>query len=207
MLGIAALQVALSLVARFDPDRALWALPWWVWLIPAGLEAVLAVAIGVGQRGGIAPTRIRRTVLTLIGLLALANGIAVAALVLEILRSEPGGQELLLMAFTIWMSTVAMFGLAFWELERGAPGGADEGGEPLHFLFPQQTDPRLGPWEARLVDYVYVAFTNSIAFSPTDTMPLSRTAKGLMAAESMLSLVVILLVVSRGVGILTGSNA
>ena len=60
-------------------------------------------------------------------------------------------------------------------------------------------------WSARLSDYLYVSLTNAIAVSPTDTMPLTRRAKGLMAVESLISYAVVILVVSRAVNVLGAS--
>ena len=56
-------------------------------------------------------------------------------------------------------------------------------------------------WHPRLLDYIYVSFTNSIAFSPTDSMPLTRRAKALMLSESAVSALSILLVAARAVNI------
>ena len=58
-------------------------------------------------------------------------------------------------------------------------------------------------WVPGLIDYLYVSFTNATAFSPTDTMPLSATAKSLMTAQSVVSLLIVVLVVARAVNILT----
>jgi hypothetical protein len=71
------------------------------------------------------------------------------------------------------------------------------------FQFPQDENPGLAPpaWYPRLEDYTYVAFTNAIAFSPTDAMPLTRWAKWLMALESALSVVAILVVAARAVNV------
>jgi len=78
------------------------------------------------------------------------------------------------------------------------------------FLFPQMQmslaggdsttciDPK---WKPRFLDYLYVGFTNSTAFSPTDTMPLSRWAKFLMTVEALISLVTVAIVISRAVGL------
>jgi uncharacterized membrane protein len=57
-------------------------------------------------------------------------------------------------------------------------------------------------WEPEFLDYLYVAFTNSTAFSPTDTLPLSRWAKGLMALQSAISLATAALVVAKAVNAL-----
>jgi hypothetical protein len=72
------------------------------------------------------------------------------------------------------------------------------------FLFPQMTDPRHAPpdWAPSLIDYLYVSFTNASAFSPTDTMPLTPSAKVLMAAQATTALVTVGLVVARAVNIL-----
>jgi hypothetical protein len=56
-------------------------------------------------------------------------------------------------------------------------------------------------WQAHLLDYIYVSFTNSIAFSPTDVMPLTRRAKMLMLSESTVSSITVLLVAARAVNI------
>ena len=72
------------------------------------------------------------------------------------------------------------------------------------FQFPQMENPQLAEpgWYPRFVDYLYVSFTNAIAFSPTDAMPLSRRAKGLMLIESAVSAITVLLVAARAVNIL-----
>ena len=72
------------------------------------------------------------------------------------------------------------------------------------FLFPQMTNPRWAPkgWMPQLIDYLYVSLTNATAFSPTDTLPLTPTAKWLMSAQSLASLVTVGLVVARAVNIL-----
>ena len=71
-------------------------------------------------------------------------------------------------------------------------------------MFPQDADPKIArpDWSPGLVDYLYVSFTNATAFSPTDTMPLSQSAKLLMTAQALASLLIVVLVVSRAVSIL-----
>jgi hypothetical protein len=100
---------------------------------------------------------------------------------------------------------VLLFGLWYWEVDRGGPvaRARQESGVP-DFLFPQMTDPRWAPpgWGPKLIDYLYVSLTNATAFSPTDTMPLTATAKWLMSAQSVASLVTVGLVVARAVNIL-----
>ena len=72
------------------------------------------------------------------------------------------------------------------------------------FLFPQTDAPELARpgWRPLFPDYLYLAFTTVVAFSPTDTLPLTRRAKGLMAVQSVISLAVIVVVISRVINVL-----
>jgi hypothetical protein len=74
-------------------------------------------------------------------------------------------------------------------------------GAPTRLRVPSGRQARAG-WSPRLSDYLYVSLTNAIAVSPTDTMPLTRRAKGLMAVESLISYTVVILVVARAVNVL-----
>ena len=105
----------------------------------------------------------------------------------------------------IWLTNVLIFGLWYWEADRGGPGQRAAGLDgPPDLLFPQMSDDRIEPedWRPGFIDYLYVSLTNATAFSPTDTMPLSPTAKGIMGLQSLVSLVTIGLVISRAVNIL-----
>ncbi len=207
VLLVIALQLVLALVSR-SKGWTLWGLPWWSWTAPIAVEAVLLVPLA-WQRPHRALVQLgrRRTVaLTLVGVVSATNAAALVALIgaLSSGRVKSGG-ELLLEAVTIWGTNVIVFGLWFWELDRGGPVRRLQG-EPRapDFQFPQLENPQLAQpgWHPRLLDYVYVSFTNSIAFSPTDAMPLTRWAKSLMLIESAVSAVTVLLVAARAVNIL-----
>ena len=118
---------------------------------------------------------------------------------------KENGHQLILSGIVLWCTNVLLFGLWYWEIDRGGPPARAKG-EPdrADFLFPQMTDPKWAPanWMPKLIDYLYVSLTNATAFSPTDTMPLTPTAKWLMSAQSLVSLVTIGLVVARAVNIL-----
>jgi hypothetical protein len=97
------------------------------------------------------------------------------------------------------------FGLLFWEIDRGGPiRRLSSDPPPRDFQFPQDENPALAEpnWLPRLADYIYISYTNSIAFSPTDSMPLKRRAKMMMLAESAISATTVLLVAARAVNIL-----
>jgi hypothetical protein len=98
------------------------------------------------------------------------------------------------------------FALLYWEFDSGGPSARlDRRIQYPDFAYPQQLNPDLAPpgWRPLFVDYLYLGFTNSTAFSPTDVMPLAPWAKSAMAVQSTVSLVVIGLVIARAVNIFT----
>ncbi len=204
---VIALQLTLAIVSE-EKGWTLWGLPWWIWLVSIVPEAVLLVALAwsrphhaLVQRGQ------RRTVaLTLFGIISVTNAFALGALIGSLVSgNEKSGAQLLLKAVTIWSTNVLIFGLWYWALDQGGPVRRVQPNPPPHdFQFPQDENPKLAEpgWRTHLVDYVYVSFTNSIAFSPTDAMPLTRRAKLLMLIESSVSAMTVLLVAARAVNIL-----
>ena len=99
-----------------------------------------------------------------------------------------------------------IFGLWYWAVDRGGPvRRVQPDPPPRDFQFPQDENPELAEpdWRTHLVDYLYVSFTNSIAFSPTDAMPLTRRAKLLMLLEASASAMTLLLCAARAVNILS----
>ena len=202
---VIALQLLLGLVSE-TRDWRLWGLSWWVWLIPVAPELLLLVPLAwhrprrrLEQMG-----RRREGALALLGVVSATNAFLVIALIASlVLGHERSGGQLLLKTATVWPTNVIAFGLWFWVFDRGGPIRRLGIGAPApDFQFPQMQDPATD-WRPQLVDYVYVSFTNSIAFSPTDAMPLSRWAKLLMLSESAISALVVLLVAARSVNILT----
>jgi len=111
---------------------------------------------------------------------------------------------LLLDALNVWATNVIVFALWYWQLDSGGPQARRAATGPPDFLFPQIATPEFAPpnWQPQFLDYLYLSFTNSTAFSPTDTMPLSRWAKMLMLVQSAVSLTLGLMVVARAVNIL-----
>jgi uncharacterized membrane protein len=209
-LGVAlviVLQVTLALVS-LGGGWTLIGLSGWVWLIPVLPEAgLLLLLAGSAPRHRLEQMGKRRTVaLALVGVITAANVLALGALIASLLSgNEKSGGELLLKGATIWSTNVITFGLLFWEFDRGGPiNRRRPDPPPRDFQFPQDENPRLAEpnWYPRLADYVYVSFTNAIAFSPTDAMPLTRRVKMMMLAESAISATTVLLVVARAVNIL-----
>jgi uncharacterized membrane protein len=145
-----------------------------------------------------------------IALIAVVNVANVASLVLLVKSLLDGGGTaggpLIFAAMQIWITNVIVFGLWYWELDRGGPSARcrEDHREP-DFLFPQMMTPAAAPryWTPHFVDYLYVAFTNATAFSPTDTMPMTRWAKILMTVQSITSLLTVVLVAARAVNVLS----
>jgi hypothetical protein len=201
------MQVALAIISQAQGWQ-LWVLPGWWWLTPAVPELMLLIALAWSRpRHQLEQLGHRRTAaLALLGLVSAANGVALLALMGSVLTGhEHSGTELLLKGITVWSTNVITFGLWFWALDRGGPVRRREPDPPPpDFQFPQMENPQLAEprWHPRLFDYMYVSFTNAVAFSPTDSMPLTRWAKALMLVESAASAITVLLVAARAVNIL-----
>lgn len=169
----------------------------------AGLEVLLIVAIGfTAPRRHKAGAKIHRTFSTMmIALISLANAGQLILLINALINgSDIPGKELLTGALAIFITNIIMFGLWFWELDSPGLTGRHEH-DTEHFLFPQEEKSGTD-YIPTFFDYLYVSLTNSTAFSPTDTMPLTHFAKSLMSAQALISLLTVVLVTARAVNIL-----
>lgn len=160
----------------------------------------------------------RMGTLVLVAILNFFNAASVVLLINDIVNHHAKhygvpAPELLRSGALVWSTNVIVFALWFYAFDGGGPVTrarfpSARAFSSADFLFPQMTiDERRvtsadTKWKPLLLDYVYVAFTNALAFSPTDTMPLSRWAKFLMLIEAMTSFVTVALILSRSVGIL-----
>ncbi len=205
----AVLLVMLAFVSRHAHWELLGHSLWWVWLVVAGpyLTLSLTLLFGVGRL--VRHDRRREIVIALLTLVWLFNVLGLLVVGVSLIAHSGvnvTGRQLLFEGGAVWFTDSIAFGLAFWELDCGGPVARALATAPRKpdFQFPQDENPQLARdgWAPRIWDYLYVSLTNSIAFSPTDAMPLSRRAKALMSAESMLSAVTVLLVTARAVNIL-----
>jgi hypothetical protein len=190
-------------------------------LIPA-LEAVLLVAVLAANPRRLArETRLSRYAsLALTGVVLLTNLTAEGLLVMHLVTADKSnGSALLIAALQVWATNVIAFGLLYWELDRGGPVARarsprdqlvladfrfsqDENGDTVVEVADGSSEK--SDWVPTLVDYLYVSTTNSSAFSPTDTMPLSHRAKSLMGVQATAALIITLLVIARAVSALGG---
>ena len=186
-----------------------------------GIELVLLAAlIATNPRRLTRETRWSRIAsIALACLVILANMVALGMLVHSMTEKNSSGEPLLVAAMQVWVTNVIGFALFYWELDRGGPvarrrarrdelGAADwrfsqdENDDAV--LEVSRTSSESSGWVPIFVDYLYLSITNSSAFSPTDTMPLTSRAKVLMAIQATAALLTSLLVVARAVGSLGG---
>jgi uncharacterized membrane protein len=182
-----------------------------VWLLPV-ISAVMLIASALVYRSDLEEPSVRMRLLAraVVGVLALANAICLFALVREVfVGSSLGPLGLLLAGVALWVVNIAVFALAYWELDGGGPEDrARDCGRLPDLVFPQQQADQEGlapkDWSPGFGDYLYVSVTAATAFSPTDAMPYSKTAKLLMGSESTLSFAIAAMLVARAVNIAKG---
>ncbi|MEP7193027.1 MAG: hypothetical protein ABI903_09200 [Actinomycetota bacterium] len=167
----------------------------------------------IAARPGPVPRGARPLILSMFGLLILANAGATLRLVLLVLDGGKvdgtalSANRLLIAGGMVLTTNIITFALVYWQLDSGGPAGRATDPVPYpDFQFPQTATSGLAApgWEPRFHDYLYLAFTGALAFSPTDTLPLVGRAKGLMAVQSMISLAVLVVVLARVINILPG---
>jgi hypothetical protein len=145
----------------------------------------------------------------LLAAITLDNTLSAVLLDIRILSGEVSNKAAVLLGSgaAIFVTNIIVFGIWYWELDRGGPFARRAGEKPYpDFMFPQM-DPDTAKlvkpgWRPTFLDYLYVSLTNAMAFSPTDTMPLARWAKGMMAIQSLVAVTTIALVIARAVNVL-----
>jgi hypothetical protein len=178
------------------------------WLVP-GLEFVLLGLLAAADPARVGGRRrwLRRSAITLVGLLTLIALFATAQLITDLIRGgnvTNSATSLLSSGVLIWFGNVMVFSLLYWLLDSGGPLARYLHERPYpDFAFTQQLSPELAPegWRPHYVDYLILGLTTSTAFSPTDVMPMARWAKLTMALQSLISLTVVGLVIARAVNV------
>jgi hypothetical protein len=184
------------------------------WLLPS-LEGALLIGLAATTPHGRAdedhPLR-RRVAIGLIALVNVANAGSLYLLVHELLHKHiKDGHSLILSGIAIWLTNVLIFALWYWQLDRGGPANRARHPDPTtpegrpDFVFSEMDGglpyaPK--DWIPGFIEYLALSVTTATAFSPSDTMPISRQARVLMSAQALISLVTLGLIISRAVGIL-----
>ena len=200
VLVLMALSLTMPGDLRIAPD----------WLVPAVL-GMLTVTLTLGDPGRITrrSTFLRWVSIALVAVLALSAIVYTARLIHELVVGGPDLEtagSLLRAGGAVWLGNCIAFALLYWEFDCGGAAARAHGLPPSPaFAFPQQLKPELAPagWRPTFVDYLYVGFTNGIAFSPTDAMPLARWAKLAMTVQAVTSFAILGLVIARAVNVFT----
>jgi hypothetical protein len=179
------------------------------WLFP-GLIGAFLVPTVISHRAG--RHHLDRILgFTVTALVTLGMIVSVALLIRALPSHDESPTALLLSAASLWTTNILVFALWYWRLDAGGPHGRDL--RPGHtegaFLFPQMTMPPEAKaaagqemWSPNFIDYLFLAFNTSTAFSPTDTPALERWGKVLMMLQSIISLTVLALLAARAVNML-----
>jgi hypothetical protein len=182
-----------------------------VWLSYVGLFAILAaMAAVVVTRGNVRWLRIERALIMLLGAVYVVNTAAEVADMVGVIAIHPKGGNayaLLSSAVGIWIENVVIFSLLFWQIDGGGPYGRAQRvqrGPDWGFPTPPAAEGEPSTWTPQYVDYLFLAYNTATAFSPTDALPYTHRAKMLMTVESAISLVTLVVVLSRAIGILPG---
>jgi len=178
------------------------------WLVP-GIEIAVLLALVAADPARVSARAswLRRVSIALVASLAVVAVSSTAVLIADLIRGasvadSPG--PLLTSGALIWLGNCLTFGLLYWLLDSGGPLARYRGDrEYPDFAFSQQMSPELAPpgWRPQFVDYFILGLTTSMAFSPTDVMPMVLWAKLTMALQSMISLMVFGLVIARAVNV------
>ena len=178
------------------------------WLV-FGVEVAMLVMLLIADPTRVVARRaiIRRISLALVFILAGAVLLSTGVLITDLIRGggvTNSASALLASGALVWLGNCLIFGLLYWLLDSGGPLARYRRERPFpDFAFSQQLSPELAPpgWRPLYVDYFILGLTTSTAFSPTDVMPMRAWSKLMMAAQSLISLTVIGLVIARAVNV------
>jgi uncharacterized membrane protein len=196
ILGIGGIMLALPHTLVLGPR----------WLLPALIVVLLVPTTLLHRAGRHHGDRILGYVISTLVTLSLAGSLLLLILRLPSKADSPGA--LLKSATILWVTNILVFAMWYWRLDAGGPHSRDSRGRHTEgaFFFPQMMDgaPIENPeaWRPRFVDYLFLAFNTSTAFSPTDTAILSRWAKVLCMLQAIISLSIVAILASRAVGML-----
>src|SRR6266487_815449 len=190
------------------------ALPGWVivgpvWLLPALIAALLVPTVATHRMGRHSLNHALGIVISALTTLALIGSVILLVTALPSHREAP--LSLLLSGAELWLTNVLVFALWYWRLDGGGSTVRERCGEfgSRSFVFPQMQIEKVERgrfgcerWRPGFVDYLFIAFTQSSTFGPTDAPVLARWAKALIMCQIFISLSIVVLLISRAVGIL-----
>jgi hypothetical protein len=180
-----------------------------IWLLPTLIVILLAPTVLSHRMGRYSLNRTLGMIINGITTLALIGSVILLVRTLPAHRSLP--LQLLRAGGLLWLTNVIVFALWYWRLDGGGPTVRHKEKKfgSTSFLFPQMQIPQeeraqfaCVRWRPRFVDYLFVAFTQSSTFGPTDSPLLARWAKVLAMIQILISLTIVVLLISRAIGVL-----
>ena len=180
-----------------------------VWLVPTLIVVLLLPTIVTHRSGRRGLNRALGIAISAITTLALIASVALLVRALPSHREAP--LKLLFSGALLWLTNVIVFALWYWRLDGGGPTWREQEKKfgSTSFLFPQMQVPHderqqfaCARWRPIFIDYLFVAFTQSSTFGPTDAPLLARWAKVLAMIQVFISLTIVILLISRAVGVL-----
>ena len=180
-----------------------------IWLLPTLIVILLVPTVLSHRLGRYSLNRTLGMIINGITTLALIGSVILLVRTLPTHRSSP--LQLLRAGGLLWLTNVIVFALWYWRLDGGGPTVRHKEKKfgSTSFLFPQMQIPQderaqfaCGRWRPRFVDYLFVAFTQSSTFGPTDSPLLARWAKVLAMIQILISLTIVVLLISRAIGVL-----
>jgi hypothetical protein len=180
-----------------------------IWLLPTLIVILLAPTVLSHRVGRYSLNRTLGMIINGITTLALIGSVILLVRTLPTHRSSP--LQLLRAGGLLWLTNVIVFALWYWRLDGGGPTVRHKEKKfgSTSFLFPQMQIPQderahfaCARWRPRFVDYLFVAFTQSSTFGPTDSPLLARWAKVLAMIQILISLTIVVLLISRAIGVL-----
>lgn len=199
VLAVGGLRLALPESLSAGPD--------WLLLL---IVAVLLIPTIWARLGG--SHRLNQTLGYIVNAVVTADmALSLTLLLFALPSHKEAPKDLLRSAAALWVTNILVFASWYWRLDAGGPRARElrDSHTEGAFLFPQMTlDPKaraemgLERWTPRFVDYLFIAFNTSTAFSPTDCPVLSRWAKALMMTQSLISFTTVALLAARAVNIL-----
>lgn len=202
-----------ALLALLAVAGTAFALPPWLslgprWLLPLLILVLLVPTVFAHHTGRHSLNHILGTLINAIITFSLISSVVLLVVGLPT-QSKESSPDLLRSGAALWLSNVLVFALWYWRLDGGGPNVRDERRAfgSRSFVFPQMQvekseHDRFGitGWRPGFVDYLFIAFTTSSTFGPTDAPILQRWAKSLAMLQAFISLTIVVLLISKAVG-------
>lgn len=203
-----ALTLLVAMTLPFLSPQKLSLGPQWLLIVLLGIFLIATLIVGpdlVTRRAIV----LRVMAIGVVVVLVVKDSWSTANLIIDLIKGGPetnNPTQLLVTGGVVWVANNIVFAMLYWELDSGGPARrARHTVRYPDFAFPGHLTPDIVPpgWKPVFIDYLYLGFTNALAFSPTDVMPLAHWAKLTMALQSFISVAILSLVVARAVNILT----